>query len=202
MQPRILLADDHSMIRKGVRSLCEKTLGFENLGEASSCKEVVKELEMGGYTHLVLDINFSDGSSLEILPAIRQSHPDLRIAILSMQPASVYMNAFRQYGVYYFINKESQPEDTSKLLRNFFRNEIPMRNSLANTESKNPFSSLAPRELQILHHWLKGAGTKEIASLMSLTMSTISTVKANILEKTSSANFVELTKKAEVYKTE
>jgi DNA-binding NarL/FixJ family response regulator len=70
MSPKILLADNHSMIRKGVRLLCQLEMGFTDIGEVNSCRELVMKLSTGDYTHLVLDLSLSDGSSIDILPAI------------------------------------------------------------------------------------------------------------------------------------
>src|ERR1700730_17319044 len=70
MQPQILLADDHSMIRKGLKLLLQLHLSFTEVSEVVSCNELMKELSKKKYTHLVLDIILSDGSTLEILPTI------------------------------------------------------------------------------------------------------------------------------------
>src|SRR3569833_3122073 len=90
MQPKILLADDHSMIRKGLRASFKFELGYTDVAEVSNCNELMKELKNIRYTHLILDINLSDGSSLEVLPNIKQLYPELKIAVLSMQPAAIY----------------------------------------------------------------------------------------------------------------
>ncbi|MBS1664184.1 MAG: response regulator [Bacteroidetes bacterium] len=87
MQPQILLADDHSMIRKGLKLLLQLHLGFTDVSEVVSCNELMKELSRKKYTHLVLDIILSDGSTLEILPNIQRLYPDLQIMVFSMQPA-------------------------------------------------------------------------------------------------------------------
>ena len=84
----------------------------------------------------------------------------------------------------------------------FFRNDGPTRYKPSEIEPVNPFAGIAPRELQILHYWLQGTGTKEMARILGVTMSTISTVKAKILEKTNTTNFVELNELAKLYKIE
>ena len=99
MQPQILLADDHSMIRKGLKLLLQLHLGFSQISEVVSCNELMAALSKKKYTHLVLDIILSDGSTLEILPNIQRLYPELRIMVFSMQPAEVYGKALRQYGI-------------------------------------------------------------------------------------------------------
>jgi two-component system, NarL family, invasion response regulator UvrY len=200
MSPKVLLADDHSMIRKAVRILCQVQMGLAEIGEAASCKELTLQLEKKGYTHLVLDLNLSDGSSLDILPDIRNAYPDLKIAVLTVQADNIYHDLLRKYGIDYFINKTADADDTVLQLGRFFRNERPGRCRAAGAESRNPFSHIAPRELQVLQYWLRGTGTKETARLLGVTMSTISTVKGKILEKTNTGNFVQLSELAKLYK--
>ncbi len=155
MSPRILLADDHSMIRKGVRLLCEGEMGLSEIGEVTSCKELVSKLAFEVYTHLVLDLNLADGSSIDILPHIRDSYPQLKIAVLTVQADNIYHDLLKRYGIDCFINKTAGAEDTAQQLVRFFRNERSGRSRVAATESKNPFSDIAPRELQILQYWLQ-----------------------------------------------
>ena len=195
-----MLADDHSMITKGVKLLCELHMGLTDVREVTSCKDLLHELETRGYTHLVLDINLSDGSSIDILPTIKKNHPELHIAVLTVHGDNIYYNALRQYGIQHFINKSAKAEDTVAILNKFFRNDLPARNKPEPDEAVNPFATIAPRELQILHYWLQGTNTKEMARLLGVTMSTISTVKAKIFEKTNTTNFVELNELAKLYK--
>src|SRR5579872_5380918 len=145
MQPQILLADDHSMIRKGLKLLLQLHLGFTQVSEVISCNELMKELAKKKYTHLVLDIILSDGSTLEILPNIQKLYPDLRIMVFSMQPAEVYGKALRQYGIEHYLPKTTPEDETIRLLSRFLLNEQITRDSVA--YPNNPFSALSPREL-------------------------------------------------------
>jgi two-component system, NarL family, invasion response regulator UvrY len=188
------------MITKGVKLLCEQHMGLTQVCEVTSCKDLLHELEAMKYTHLVLDINLSDGSSIDILPSIKKNHPSLHIAVLTVHGDNIYYNALKQYGIQHFINKSAKAEDTVTILSKFFRNDTPARNKPEPEESINPFNSIAPRELQILHYWLQGTNTKEMARLLGVTMSTISTVKAKIYEKTNTTNFVQLNELAKLYK--
>jgi len=199
MQPQILLADDHSMIRKGLKLLLQLHLGFTEVSEVVSCNELMKELGRKKFSHLVLDIILSDGSTLEILPNIRKLYPDLRIMVFSMQPAEVYGKALRQYGIDHYLPKVTPEEETIRLLRRFLLNEQTTRESSDVRYPNNPFSALAPRELEILHYVLKGMGTKEIAETLNVKMNTVSTVKNRIFEKTLTTNLKELIELATLY---
>jgi DNA-binding NarL/FixJ family response regulator len=199
MEPKILLADDHSMIRKGIKLLCEMNLGYSQVEEATSCHELMKQLSKRKFTHLLLDINLSDGSTLEVLPNIRKLYPHLLITILSMQPFSVYERAINQLGIYQFISKSAPEADTIRLLRQFFRNEQPSR-PIKGIKNESPFSSFTPRELEIMHYMLKGIATMEIAKNLNLKSNTISTVKNRIFVKTKTTNVIELKELADLYK--
>src|ERR1700760_3994583 len=163
MSPKILLADDHSMITKGVKMICELHMGLTEVREVTSCKDLLRELADKQYTHLVLDINLSDGSSVDVLPTIRKDYPDLQIAVLTVHGDNIYYNALKQYGILHFINKSAKADDTVTILGKFFRNDTPVRNKNPEAETVSPFAGIAPRELQILHYWLQGTNTKEMA---------------------------------------
>src|SRR5690349_9502652 len=90
IQPKILIADDHSMIRKGLKLNIQLNLGYPDIHEVSTCSELMKELVKSKYTHLLLDIILSDGNTLEVIPNIRRVYPDLNILVFSMQPAEIY----------------------------------------------------------------------------------------------------------------
>jgi two-component system, NarL family, invasion response regulator UvrY len=198
MQPNILIADDHSMIRKGLKLYMQLNLGYANITEAGNCSELMKELVRKKFTHLVLDIILSDGSTLEVIPNIRRVYPNMSILVFSMQPPEVYGEALKQYGIQYYLSKSSGEEEILKVLQRFLHNDVPPEHHRPKL-NKNPFTALAPRELEILHYVLKGIGTKEIAELLNLKMNTVSTIKTRIYDKTNAGNIKELMELATLY---
>jgi two-component system invasion response regulator UvrY len=199
MQPTILLADDHSMIRKGLKLQLQLNLGYTDIQEVGTCVDLMKELIKKKYTHLILDIILSDGSTLEVIPNIRKVYPSLNILVFSMQPAEVYGEALKQYGINYYLSKSVGEEEILHLLEKFLHNEMPVQKNNALSYQGNPFTNLAPRELEILHYVLKGIGTKEIGETLNLKMSTISTLKNRVFEKTHTSNLKELIELASLY---
>jgi DNA-binding NarL/FixJ family response regulator len=201
MQPNIIIADDHSMVRKGVKLLFQHILGYNtNIAEATSCNELMRLVVKKQCTHLLLDVIFSDGTSLEVIPNIRQLIPDLKIMIFSMQLPEVYADAFKQYDIHYYLPKSLSEDDTITCLRRFLNNEPPMQILQPEFFSKkNPFATLSPRELEVLHYQLNGHPTKDIADLLNLSMSTISTLKKRISEKTETENLKQLIELAALY---
>lgn len=198
MQPQILLADDHSMIRKGLKLYLQLNLGYSNIQEVDSCGTLMKELIKKKYSHLVLDIILSDGSTLEVIPNIRRVYPELKIMIFSMQPAEIYGEAVKQFGINNYLSKSAGEEEIIQALKKFVENEVPAKKNNFPSHD-NPFTTLAPRELEILHYVLKGIGTKEIAESLNLKMNTVSTLKSRIYEKTNAGNIKELLELATLY---
>lgn len=199
MQPSILIADDHSMIRKGLKLYMQINLGYSDINEVGSCNELMKELVKKKYTHLVLDIILSDGSTLEVIPNIRRVYHDLQILIFSMQPAEIYGEALKQYGINFYLSKTAGEDEIIHVLQKFLNNELSSARPPTPQHIDNPFSALAPRELEILHYVLKGVGTKGIAETLNLKMNTVSTIKTRIYEKTKAHNIKELIELATLY---
>ena len=199
VQPSILVADDHSMIRKGLKLHLQLTLGYTDITEVGNCNDLMKELVKKKYTHLILDVILSDGSTLEIIPNIIKVYPGLHILVFSMQPAEIYGEAMKQYGIHYYLSKSAGDEEIIQMLRKFLKNEAPVRRIQSVPKTENPFTTLSPRELEILHYVLKGMGTKEIDENLNLKMNTVSTVKARIYEKTNAVNIKELLELATLY---
>jgi DNA-binding NarL/FixJ family response regulator len=190
---KILITDDHSMIRKGMKLYLQLNLGVMSVQETDSCNTLLMALKKDHFTHLVADLILSDGNTLEVIPTIRNLYPDLKIMIFSMQPAEIYGKALKQYGVNYYLSKTAGEEEIIKQLNNFIHNQASTEteNNFPD-HTRNPFSQLSPRELEILHYLLKGMGTKEIADSLNIKMNTVSTLKSRVLEKTSCNNFKEL----------
>jgi DNA-binding NarL/FixJ family response regulator len=187
------------MIRKGLKLYMQLNLGYSDINEVGSCNELMNELVKKKYSHLVLDIILSDGSTLEVIPNIRRVYPELQILIFSMQPAEIYGEALKQYGIQHYLSKSSGEDEIISALRKFLQNELPVLKPAGMQNFDNPFTLLAPRELEILHYVLKGIGTKDIAETLNLKMNTVSTIKNRIYEKTKAGNIKELIELATLY---
>lgn len=189
---RVLLADDHSLIRKGMQLILKNDLKIDAVGEASNCCEVMSELQKGGYSHIILDLVLTDCMSLEIIPNVQKLYPGVHILVFSMLSKEIYAEALKQYGVYYYLQKDADEEETIKCVKEFLFDYDGNRYKKRGAGPKNPFSSLSARELEVLHYMLKGDGTKEISNSLNLRMSTVSTIKGRIFEKTDTNNLKTL----------
>jgi DNA-binding NarL/FixJ family response regulator len=199
MPRRIILLDDHNMIRKGMKLFLQLNLGCENITETGSCSELLITLKQAAYTHLILDIILTDGNALEIIPTIRNLYPNLKILVFSMQPPEVYGEALKQYGIRHYVSKTASEEEILNSLQDFMENKPRLVRDTDANGNQNPFSLLSPRELEILHYVLKGVGTKQISDMLNIKMNTVSTLKFRIYEKTGTSNIRELIELAILY---
>ena len=177
----------------------QMNLGYDDIREVGTCNDLMKELVKKKYTHLILDIILSDGNTLEVIPNIRRVYHELNILVFSMQPAEIYGEAVKQYGIQYYLSKSVGEEEINLAIERFLQNEAPPRKAPVLQNHDNPFIALAPRELEILHYILKGVGTKEIGETLNLKMNTVSTLKNRIFEKTNAGNIKELMELATLY---
>ncbi|OJW83677.1 MAG: hypothetical protein BGO69_05105 [Bacteroidetes bacterium 46-16] len=187
------------MVRKGIKLILQSNLGYTNISEVTTCNELMNELQKKQCSHLLLDIIFSDGTALEVIGNIRQLYPELKVMIFSMQLAEVYGDAFRQFDIHYFLSKTLGEEETTSYLKKFLNNEAPPSQVPNIFSQSNPFSALSPRELEVIHYLLNGYQTKDISRTLNLSMSTISTLKKRIFEKTETENFKQLLELASLY---
>ncbi len=200
IKPKILLADDHGMIRSGITLLIQMEIGDYSITDADSCAKVMSELNKKFYTHLILDLIFADGNALEILPNIKSLYPSLKILIFSMQPSEIHAEVFKKINISYFLSKTSDNDTVVKVLTNFLNNDKNIDQSNSMVSGVNPFKTLSSRELQILHYMLNGFGTKQISDTLNLKMNSVSTLKKRIYQKTDSANFKALIDLCTLYK--
>ena len=199
MSTAILLADDHFMLSKGMRKVLEYEFGYKSIRSVTKCSEILKELNKGTYTHLILDIGLADGSSLEILPTITRLYPELNILIFSAKAGVAYQRALHQYGIRNFLSKEEGEEETMEALRRFFYRNGKEAPVLEDGIVDNPFAHLTGREMEVLHYVLKGMGSNEIGDFLNIKQNTVSTLKSRIFEKTATTNLKELLDLATMY---
>jgi DNA-binding NarL/FixJ family response regulator len=197
METRVLIADDHSIVRMGLGSLI-KQLNVSVVDEVANCADLMSQLKTETYTHLILDLIMPDGNALEIIENINRLYPDMSILIHSMQPIEVYGKILKKYKIHSYLYKGVSESEIKKHIESFIKLE-DLAFSKQFDKDNNPFSSLAVRELEVLHYLLNGYRTKEISTTLGLKMNTISTIKAVIFDKVKADNFTHLLQLAHVH---
>lgn len=186
----ILLADDHSIVRKGLRLIITNMLGFNDVDEVESCNMLMSALKKRAYTHLVLDMVMSDGHCIEVLPNIKAIHQELKIAVFSQQEPNPYLSLLAQYGIKKFISKSSPEPDVISGLTDFLNeNRCELYDG---SPKQTPFDNLAHRELEVLHYLLIGNKPSDIANTLNISPQSVHTYTQRIMTKTKTENMVQL----------
>ena len=202
----LLIADDHVIIRRGLKFLLETHFGKFNIVETDSSKGILDSLEKNNFTHLILDMQLSDGNLLEIFQEIKQQFPLLPILIYSMSPEEIFAKRLNNLGASGYLNKQSSEEEVVKAMELFFTGRkyvsqkyFDQQHGVQKGKSENPFSNLSERETEVLLLLLKGKSVKEIASHFDLKSNTEATFKARIFDKIGVNNLMDLQNSARAY---
>lgn len=201
MSVKILIADDHSVVRTGLMHLIQGRLFFREVASVSNCNGLLKAIRKDSYSHLILDMSLPDGVSTEILPVIRHLCPHINILLFSMYDRVIYEKILSAYGIYDYLEKSGTDAHILQVIHRFLNHQHTGRPAaIAPSPSPNPFQVLTERQLQVLHYLVSGCTTKEIAARLNIHMNTVSTTKNRIYEKTGAANASELIHLAIRYK--
>src|SRR5690606_19835280 len=201
MDVKILIADDHTVVRCALMQLIQHQLRFHQVKGVNSRNALLRELRQCRYTHLILDMSLSDGMSLEILPVLLKLYPHLQILIFSMFRKNTYQHILEKYPLYGYLQKDAPEKEILDTLHNFL-NGIVLHKKISNVLKPytNPFDKLSERQHQILHYLLQGCNTKEIAARLNIHCNTVSTMKNRIYEKTGASGISELVQMAVLHK--
>lgn len=197
----VLIADDHPVVRKGLKQILEETSDICVTGEACTQQDVLDHVWKNDYDVILLDISMPGGSGLDILKELKRTKPNIRILVLSIYPEEQYaVRVFRAGGSGY-LSKDSAAEELVAAIRKISLGGKYVRPAVAEKlafdietdHSQFPHEKLSDREFQVLCFLGKGKQVKEIAECMHLSVKTISTYRTRILDKMNMKNNSELT---------
>jgi two-component system invasion response regulator UvrY len=188
---KVLVADDHAVVRRGVLQILEDIPDMVAAGEASTGREVLRAVQEHDYDVLVLDIAMPDGGGLEVLKQLQSLKPNLRVLVLSMYPEKQYALRALKAGAAGYLTKESAPEELIAAIRKVARGGKYVTQSLAeklaielgDEVEKAPHEALSDREYQVMCLLTSGKTLTEIAADLSLSIKTVSTYRTRILDK-------------------
>ena len=197
---RVLIADDHALFRAGLRQFLVDALPSVEIGEAASGNEVLTCLQRKSWDLLVLDINMPDRTGLDILRHVKSGHPATRVLVLSGYPERQYALNVLRAGASGYIAKDAAPEDLLKAVRMVLQGRRYVSESLAelllldmDRADKPLHTLLSDREFQIFGKLAAGQGVSEIGRELCLSVKTVSTYRARILEKMRMKSNADLT---------
>lgn len=197
----VLIADDHAILRNGLKQLLSGERSIRDIGEAGSGREVLEQLQRHHWDLVVLDINMPDRSGIDILRQIRTTHPSTRVLVLSGFPEKQYAVNVLRAGASGYLNKEMAPEELLVAVRSVLQGRRYVSAALAEllvTEldadpDKPLHTQLSEREFQIFCKLAAGRSVSEIASELCLSVKTISTYRSRVLEKMSFTTNADIT---------
>lgn len=198
---RILLGDDHHIVRQGLQLIIDDVIPDAEIVHASNLSELLGEVEKSPFDLAVVDAQFPDGNSLSVLPELKQFQPHLKILIFTSFEEEMYALKFVEAGADGFLNKLSTEEDIESALREIKEtgNSFPplTKKLLQLPEEQvallNPLHQLSDRELEIAVLYADGLGNLEIANQLAIRQNTVSTYKKRIFEKLQIHTLIELT---------
>jgi two-component system invasion response regulator UvrY len=201
---RILIADDHAIVRKGLKETLEEELGELIFGEASNGREVLEQIWRQKWDLVLLDIGMEGRGGFEVLQEIRKARSRLPVVIISMYPEAEFGARALKLGAAGYLNKQSAPDELVKAVVKVLSAGRYITPALAESlaaqlqgESDRPkHESLSNRELQVMRLVASGKTLKEIADELSISVKTVGTYHTRLLAKMDMRSDVELTRYA------
>lgn len=209
MVRKVLIADDHILVRLGIEIIVREILGINcQISLVSDCKELLTKLESDIYDILISDVNMPYNEAIEIMPAVMARQPSLKVLIVSVNPEQIFAHRFLKAGAFGYIQKGNSDEELRKAIfeisngrRYITFNQVQQfTNAFLGDGHSNPFDALSGREFEVAVLILKGMGILEIGSALSINNSTASTYRGRIFEKLAVKNVIELSNLARAYK--
>jgi two-component system, NarL family, invasion response regulator UvrY len=198
---RILIADDHTIVRRGIIQILLNDFPSATIEEASTAEELIEKAVKGKWDIIITDISMPGRSGLEALHQIKLSAPNLPVLILSMYPEEQYAIRVLKAGAAGYLNKEVAPAQLIKAVKKILSGRKYITDEVAQTitshlheeESKPLHEALSNREFEVMKLLASGKSVSEISKLFMLSISTISTFKARIFSKMGVKNIASLT---------
>jgi len=198
---KVLIADDHAVVRRGLKQILEETSDIVVSGEATNSQEVLDRVLAKNWDVLVLDITMPGRSGLDILKDVKQLAPRLPVLVLSMHAEEQFASRVLRAGAAGYLPKESAPEELVKAIRKVYSGGRYV--SAAQAEKliymfdpggdHMPHETLSNREYEVLRLIASGKTLSQIAGQVKLSVKTISTYRTRVLEKMRMHSSAELT---------
>lgn len=192
-QVKVLLADDHTLLRSGVRALLERMACVEVVGEASTGREAIERAKTLRPELILLDITMPDLGGLEALPRLHKEFPEVRIMMLSAHANEEYVIRALRAGASGYMLKDAATEELEQAIRTVMAGKTYLSPSISRPvidsylqrvgEMEGPLDQLTPRQREILQGIAEGRSTKEIAHDLGISAKTVETHRAQLMER-------------------
>jgi DNA-binding NarL/FixJ family response regulator len=197
---RIVVADDHPIVREGLKQLLSATSDLSVVGEAQNGQEVLERVRALAFDVLLLDMSMPGKSGIELIKQVHAQKPKLRILVLSMHEEEQYAVRAIKAGAAGYLTKESATAQLVSAIRKvagggaFITDSVAQQLALGAMPQAEgpPHSALSNREFQVFRELVSGKAVSDIAAQLNLSVKTVSTHKARIMQKMNMSNPAEL----------
>ena len=204
MTGRIVLADDHAIVREGLKRIVGDVADFTVAGEAADGTEVMKIVRSLDFDVLVLDLSMPGRSGMELIKLVKAEKPKLRILVLSMHQEMQYAVRAIKSGASGYLTKESAPALLEQAIRKiatggaYISAEVAEQLALGAMPGGDtpPHETLSDREFEVFRMLVAGEAVSDVAARLNLSVKTVSTHKSNLMQKLGLANQTELVRYA------
>ena len=197
---RVLIADDHAILRRGLKEILVREFVDASCGEAGEAAQVLQQVRSHSWDLVILDVSMPGRSGLDVLSELKQLRPQLPVLVLSMYPEDQYGKRVLKAGAVGYMNKETAPEELVKAIRRVLAGgryvSTAFAERLASDVRGDPgrpmHEILSNREFEVLRMIASGKTNSQMAEELHLSVTTVSTYRARLLEKMRMANNAEL----------
>jgi DNA-binding NarL/FixJ family response regulator len=197
---QILIVDDHAILRRGLKEILEREFRDVSIGGAGTAEQALTQLDSEKWDLVILDITMPGRSGVDVLRNLKALRPKLPVLVLSMHPEDQYGKRVLKAGASGYMNKESAPEELIKAVRKLLSGGRYVSPTLAETlavdlgrdDGTPAHERLSDREFEVLRKMASGKTVGQIAQELHLSVPTVSTYRARILEKMGMSNTAEL----------
>jgi two-component system invasion response regulator UvrY len=201
---RILIADDHAILRRGLKEILARELKEVLCGEAENAQQVLAQIQNQEWDLVILDITMPGRSGLEVIRDLKAVRPKLPVLVLSMHPEDQYGKRVLRAGASGYMKKESAPEELIKAIHKVLTGGRYVSPALAEKlalelseeAERAPHERLSDRELEVLRMIAAGKTVSQLAEELHLSVTTVSTYRARLLEKMGLTTNAELVRYA------
>ena len=200
----VLIADDFPLFRRGVKEMLSEGIGAVKYGEASNAPELLEQIRKRTWDVLVMDISMPGTTGTEALKLVKAECPSLPVIVLSMHPEDQYAVRMVRAGAAAYLNKASAPQELVSAVRKVVEGGQYVSPTVAERVARASITipvdraheQLSDREYEVLRMIASGQTVSEVAELLGLSVTTVSTYRARILDKMHMKNNAELTRYA------
>jgi DNA-binding NarL/FixJ family response regulator len=189
---RVLIADDHALVRAGIRALVERIDGVVVVGEAGKGSEALELVRQFNPDLLLLDITMPDGNGFDVLDQITKKHPEIRVIVLTVHEAGEYAIRALREGAAGYLPKSSASIELEQAIHTVMRGEPYISPETAqntilgqrkNATKRDLLATLSPRQREVLRLIAEGSTTKQIAHVLKISVKTVETHRAQLMER-------------------